>query len=59
MVTRSIQEKNILGGNIYKRYNQRKSNQKQFQLINRDIVTPDEVFDAFIGFDDELAIDDK
>ena len=35
----------------------RKSNKKQFQLINRDIVTLDEAFEAFIGFDNQLAID--
>ena len=35
----------------------RKPNKKQFQLINRNIVTQDEVFEAFIRFDDELAID--
>ena len=35
----------------------KKVKKKQFQLINRDIVTTDEVFEAFIGFDDELAID--
>ena len=34
-----------------------KPNKKQFQLINRNIVTQDEVFEAFIRFDDELAID--
>ena len=34
-----------------------KPNKKQFQLINRNIVTQDEVFEAFIRFDDELATD--
>ena len=33
-----------------------KSNKKQFQSINRDIVTPVEVFEAFIESDVELAI---
>ena len=36
-----------------------KSSKKHFQLINRDIVTPDEVFEAFVGFDDELSIDNN
>lgn len=35
----------------------KKSNKKQFQLINRDVlVTPNEIFETSIGFDDELAI---
>ena len=35
----------------------RKLTKKQFQLISRDVfVTPDEVFEAFIGFDEELAV---
>ena len=38
----------------------RNSNKKRFQLINRNVfVTPDEVFEAFIGFVDELAIDNN
>ena len=38
----------------------RKSNKKQFQLINRDVfVTPDEVFEPFIAFNDELAMDNN
>ena len=36
-----------------------KSSKKHFQLINRNIVTPDEVFEAFVGFDDELSIDNS
>ena len=36
-----------------------KSSKKHFQLINRDIVTPDEVFEAFVEFDDELSIDNN
>ena len=36
-----------------------KSNKKQLQLISKDTVTPDEVFEAFIGFDDELEIDNN
>ena len=37
-----------------------KSDKKQFQLINRAVfVAPDEVFEAFIGFDDELAMDNN
>ena len=35
----------------------RKLNKKQFQLINRDIVTLDEAFEVFFGFDNQLAID--
>ena len=36
----------------------RKSNKKQFQSINRDVfVTPDEAFEAFRGFHDDLVID--
>ena len=36
----------------------RKSNKKQFQLINRNVfVTPDQVFEALSGFHDNLAID--
>ena len=38
----------------------RKSNKKQFQMIDRDLfVSPDEVFEAFIGFDDELTMDNN
>ena len=45
-------------GKYLRKVRSRKSNKKQFQLINRDVfVTPDEVFEAFIGFDDELAMD--
>ena len=43
-------------GKYLRKVRSRKSNKKQFQLINRDIVTPDEVLEAFIGFDDELVI---
>ena len=51
-------EKNFWGKNLHK-VRSRKSNKKQFQLINRNIVTPDEVFETFTGFDDELAIDNN
>ena len=43
--------------NYLQKVRSRKSNKKQFQLINRDIVASDEVFEALIGFDDEIAID--
>ena len=44
-------------GKYLQKIRSRKSNKKHFQLISRDVfVTPDEVFDAFIGFDDELAM---
>ena len=36
-----------------------KSSKKQFQSINRDIVTSDEIFEAFTGFDDDLWIDNN
>ena len=40
-----------------KKVQPRKSNKKQFQLINRTVfVTPDEVIEAFSGFHDDLAI---
>ena len=42
-------------GKYLQKVRSRKSNKKQLQLINRDIITPDEVFQAFIGFDDELV----
>ena len=46
------------GGKYLQKVQSRKSNKKQFQLISRDVfVTPDEVFEAFIEFDDELAMD--
>ena len=45
-------------GKYLQKVRSRKSNKKQFHLIYRDaFVTPDEVFEAFIGFDDDLAID--
>ena len=45
-------------GKYLQKVRSRKPNKKQFQLINSDVfVTPNEVFEAFIGFDDELAID--
>ena len=37
-------------GRYLQKVRSRKSNKKQFQLINRDIITPDEVFEAFTGF---------
>ena len=47
-------------GKYLQKVRARRSNKKQFQLINRDVfVTADEVFDAFVGFDDELAIDNR
>ena len=47
-------------GNYLQKVRPRKSNKKQFQLINRDVFfAPDEVFEAFIGFDDELAMDNN
>ena len=47
-------------GKYLQKVRSRKSNKKQFQLINRDVfVAPDEVFEAFIGFDDELAMDNN
>ena len=47
-------------GKYLQKVQSRKSNKKQFQLINRDVfVAPDEVFEAFIGFDDELAMDNN
>ena len=47
-------------GKYLQKVQSRKSNKKQFQLISRDVfVTPDEVFDAFIGSDDELAINNN
>ena len=59
MVTRSIQEKYFCGKYLQK-LRSRKSNKKQFQLINRDVfVTPDEVFEPFIAFNDELAMDNN
>ena len=37
-----------------------KSNKKLFQLVNRDVfVTPAGVFEAFIGSDDELTMDNN
>ena len=47
-------------GKYLQKVQSRKSNKKQFQLINRDVfVTPDEVFEAFTGFGDGLAIDNN
>ena len=46
-------------GKYLRKVRSRKSNKKQFQLINRDIVTPDEVLEAFIGFDVELLINNN
>ena len=37
-------------GKYLRKVRSRKSNKKQFQLINRDIITPDEVFEAFTRF---------
>ena len=45
-------------GKYLRKVRSRKSNKKQFQLINRNVlVTPDEVPEAVSGFDDDLAID--
>ena len=46
-------------GKYLRKVRSRKSNKKQFQLINRDIVTPDEVLEAFVGFDVELLINNN
>ena len=46
-------ETNFLGKYLQK-VRPKESNKKQFQLINWDTVTPHEVFEEFIGFDDEL-----
>ena len=47
-------------GKYLQQVRSRKSNRKQFQSINRDVfVIPDEVFEAFIGSDDELAMDNN
>ena len=45
-------------GKYLQKVRSRKSNKKQFQLINKNVlVTPDEVPEAVSGFDDDLAID--
>ena len=49
--------KKYFWGEYLQKVRSRKSNKKQSQLINRDIVHPDEVFEVFIEFDDVLAID--
>ena len=47
-------------GKFLRKVRSRKSNKKQFQLINNDVfVTPDKIFEVFIGFDDELTIDNN
>ena len=57
--TLNSEEKYFRGKDLQK-VRSRKSNKKSFQLINRDVfVAPDEVFEAFIGFDDELLIDNN
>ena len=49
---------NYFQGKLLQRVRSRKWNIKQFHLINKDVfVIPVEVFEAFIGFDDELMID--
>ena len=52
-------EKNCGGKYLQKVRLNQGSQKKEFQLISRIIVTPDKVFEAFIGFDDELAIDNN
>ena len=50
--------KKYFPGKYLQKVRSRKSNKKQFQLINRNVlVTPDEVPEAVSGFDDDLAID--
>ena len=46
-------------GKYLQKVRSRMSNAKQFQLINRYIDTPDEVFETFIGFEDELVIENN
>ena len=47
-------------GKYLRKVRSTKSNKKQFQLISRDVfVTLDEVFEAFTGFDNELAINNN
>ena len=53
-------EEKYFRGKYLQKVRSRKSNKNQVQLINSDVfVTPDEVFEAFIGSDDELAIDNN
>ena len=51
-------EKYFRGKYIYRRYDQGRQI-KSSSSWSRYIVTPDEVFEAFIGFDDELAMDNN
>ena len=45
-------------GKYLQKVRSRKSNKKQCQLINKNVlVTPDEEPEAVSGFDDDLAID--
>lgn len=45
-------EEKYFRGKYLQKVRQRKSSKKQFLLINRDIVTSNEVFGAFTGFND-------
>ena len=52
-------EKNCGGKYLQKVKQDQGSQKKELQLTSRIIVTPDKVFEAFTGFDDELVIDNS
>ena len=52
--------KKYFWGKYLQKVRSRKSNKKQFQLLSRHVfVTLDEIFEAFIGFDNELAMNNN
>ena len=52
-------EKCFLRENTYKRSDKKNTNKKQFKILGKDVyVTPDEIFEAFVGIADDLAMND-
>ena len=49
----------FLRENTYKRSDKKKTNKKQFKILEKDVyVTPDEIFEAFERITDDLTMND-
>ena len=46
-------------GNTYKRSDKKRTNKKQFKILEKDVyVTPDEIFEVFVGTANDLTMND-
>ena len=54
-----VMVKCFLQENTYKRSDKKKTNKKQFKILEKNVyVTPDKVFEAFMGIVDDLTMND-